>query len=67
MSSWVADWSRSIADWASSGSAMWRAIDRRADRLHDRGAGAVPLDDQFIDVGDVELVERGECDVVDEE
>ena len=42
-------------------------LDRGSVRGHHRGRSPMPLDDQFVDVGGVERVERLEREVVDHE
>jgi len=39
-------------------------LDRCPDGGHERRCAAVSFDDQFVDVGGVERIERGECEVV---
>jgi hypothetical protein len=52
-SSWAADWSRSIADWVSNGSAKHASepLDGVAVRGDDRGCGAVAFGDELVDLG----------------
>ena len=52
-SSWAADRSLSIADWASSGSTI-NASHSIGFTVRHGGRDPMPLDDQFVDVGGVE-------------
>ena len=66
--SWAAEWSRSIADCARSGSAIWgEHLGGFSVRRDERGGAAVAFHDELVNLGGVDVVHGFQGEVIEDE